>query len=241
MLTYPRVLGAVCVLLVPWFVSVPLRSEARAQPRRQARFCDGTLSPGQTADRALRPHLFPRDDAAQRPDFHAFRQQLQDAVTRRDKTALLKSSDANVVIDFGGGAGLDALGKYIDDPEQDFWREFGHTLALGGTFDEHGAFVAPYVTATWPEELDSFECAAIVASGVRLREAPSASSRIVTLLAFDIVEISSRQTKAWTGVRLSTGETGFVASEFVRSPVDRRARFTRTKDGWRLVSFVAGD
>jgi hypothetical protein len=42
-------------------------------------------------------------------------------------------------------------------------------------------------------------------------------------------------------VRLPSGVRGFVASQFVRRPIDYRAIFHKTNGQWRLSAFVAGD
>ena len=42
-------------------------------------------------------------------------------------------------------------------------------------------------------------------------------------------------------VRLWNGRSGFIASAFVRSPVDYRAIFQKAGGQWRLRAFVAGD
>jgi hypothetical protein len=60
---------------------------------------------------------------------------------------------------------------------------------------------------------------------------------------YDIVteELPEERVEGWRLVRLWNGRTGYVASEYVRSPIDHRAWFERTKDGWRLMGFLAGD
>jgi hypothetical protein len=45
--------------------------------------------------------------------------------------------------------------QVVDDRDEDFWREFGTILRLGGRFRTNGAFDAPYTFSAWPENLDS--------------------------------------------------------------------------------------
>ena len=46
---------------------------------------------------------------------------------------------------------------------------------------------------------------------------------------------------AWMPVQLADGRTGWVASEFIRSPVDYRAIFARRAGRWLLEALIAGD
>ena len=45
---------------------------------------------------------------------------------------------------------------------------------------------------------------------------------------------------AWRAVKLES-KVGFIASRFVRSPIDYRAIFSEQGGAWRMVTFVAGD
>lgn len=42
-------------------------------------------------------------------------------------------------------------------------------------------------------------------------------------------------------VKLRDGRKGYIASRYVRSPVDYRAFLTREGGRWRMTLFVAGD
>ncbi|WP_157898567.1 SH3 domain-containing protein [Luteitalea pratensis] len=193
-------------------------------------------------DTRFRPRLLPRDEAARHPDFLAFRRQLGRGVLRRDRAAILRIAEPDVNIDFEG-EGIEFLKAFIDDAGRDFWGEFGRALAMGGTFDGNASFSTPYVYSAWADRADSVECKAVTGTGVRLREQPSAGARVLASLDFDIVERvdSDRDVPGWEQVRLSTGLKGYVASGFIRSPIDYRAWFVLTESGWRLKAFVIGD
>jgi hypothetical protein len=47
--------------------------------------------------------------------------------------------------------------------------------------------------------------------------------------------------EGWTAVWLDGGGVGYVASEYVRSPIDYRAIFRFENRQWRLVTLLAGD
>jgi hypothetical protein len=167
---------------------------ARAQP---------TTSVDQTARSAgKRPTLPPRDESARDPQLHAFLRELRAVVAKRDTAALLKIVDPGITLDFGGTNGIENLKKRFEYQESadEFWRELGIVLDMGGTFDGPDKFEAPYVS------------------------------------------VESREFVAgWKHVRLWNGQTGYVASQYVRNPIDYRAWFERTRDGWRLMGFLAGD
>ena len=116
-------------------------------------------------------------------------------------------------------------------------------LALGGTFDREGHFIAPYVFSRWPEKVDSFENVAIIGANVRVRETPKHDSPSIGSLTFVTSPVLAEQKghEGWTAIRLPKGKAGYVLSQYARSPIDFRAIFERIDNRWRLTSFVEGD
>lgn len=198
-------------------------------------------APQAQAQRVLKPV----DQAATRSDFYGFRAQLQAAIARRDVAALLASLDGNIRNSFGDNNGIDAF-RQIWEPEDRksrVWETLGEVLALGGSFDREGAFIAPYVFSRWPGSVDSFTHVALVGASVPIRVASSPTAPVTTSLSFAIVEqVESRGTdETWVQVRLPGGKTGFVNNRFVRSPVDYRAIFSKRGGTWKMTAFLAGD
>lgn len=190
------------------------------------------------------PTLRPVDEASRRADFVEFRRRLLDAIARKDEASVLAAVDPGVRIDFGGSGGAKTFKtQVIDNREHDFWREFGAILRLGGRFRTGDAFDAPYTFSAWPENLDSFECLAVIGSRVRLREAPRPTARILTHLDFAIVRLTpaEAETPGWRGVQLADGRAGWVASQYLRSPIDHRALFQFHDGRWWLMAYVSGD
>ena len=190
------------------------------------------------------PTLRPVDEAARKSDFAEFRRRLQDAVARKDEAAILAVVDPKVRISFDDPVSTQTFKtQVIDHPDQDFWREFGTILRLGGRFLEDDTFGAPYTYSAWPDAFDSFECLAITGSRVRVRAAPRLDGQVLTVLDYAIVTSNrgSVETPGWTGVQLPDGRTGFVSAQFVRSPVDHRALFQFHDGRWWLMAYVAGD
>ena len=126
--------------------------------------------------------------------------------------------------------------------------ELAIVLSLGGAFDKDGIFEAPYISAKWPENKDGFELGAIIGENVRVRAAPQISSSIMRQLSFDIVEVSDwggnkarGEKRDWIKVKLSDGQSGYVAQEFIRSPIAYRAAFAKEEGRWLMTYFIAGD
>jgi hypothetical protein len=194
--------------------------------------------------------LLPVDEAVQRPDFFTFRAHLQAAVARRDWTTVLAAVHPDIRSSFGPDDGLPAFRAQWNDGASDgpLWAELGAVLALGGSFDRAGHFVAPYVFSRWPAELDAFEHVAVVGGRVRVRAAPRLDAEVLTAVSYAILpratrsgELPAGEDDRWTGVTLPQGRTGFVAAAYARSPVDYRAIFSDASGRWQMVAFIAGD
>jgi len=195
--------------------------------------------------------LYPVDEAAKDPAFFTFRARLIQAVQRRDATYLLRILSPKISNSFGGSEGVADFKKMWkpESSQSGVWTELAKVLSLGGAFDKDGSFSAPYLHSSWPEEEgDGFEVGVIVGGNVRVRTAPQITASVIRNLSFDIVDVPDWQrTKArgekreWTKVKLADGQTGYVAEEFIRSPIDYRAIFEKENGRWVMTAFIAGD
>ena len=195
--------------------------------------------------------LLPVDDAAKDPAFFTFRARLIQAVQRRDANYLISILSPSILNSFGGNGGIEEFKKdwKLDRPQSPVWLELAKVLSLGGAFAQDGSFSAPYLHSSWPENGgDIFEVGAIVGDNVRVRAAPQITSSIVQTLSFDIIDVTEWQTakargekRPWVKVKLANGQTGYVAEEFIRSPIDYRAVFAKEGGRWLMTAFVAGD
>lgn len=185
------------------------------------------------------PKLAFVDEAAKDPSFAAYRDQLLAAVRARDAKTVLALSDPNIRTSFGEGGGRAALEQAL---KEEVWGELEQILTLGGSFRE-GMFWAPYVYSAWPESQDAFETLAVIGDDVPLRESGDAGAPAIATLSRDLVTRASAPGAggAWTKVKTADGKTGFVDAKSLRSPVGYRAGFLKTKDGWRMNAWVAGD
>ncbi len=200
---------------------------------------------------AAYPELLPVDEASLRPEFFTFRAHLQAAIARRDWPALLAVVHPRIRNSFGPDDGIETFREewQAGRPESRVWEVLGAVLALGGSFDQAGNFMAPYVYSRWPSELDSFEHVAVIGSRVRVRSAPRADADVIAALSYAILprppradeSIPAADRDQWTAVTLAGGRAGFIASAYVRSPGDYRAIFAEEGGRWRMMAFIAGD
>lgn len=196
------------------------------------------------------PELRPVDEASQQADFFTFRAHLQAAIARRDATAVLSIVSDEIRNTLGpGDDGIDGFRRLWrpESPDSELWQTLGSTLALGGTFEGHDMFVAPYIFSRWPGPFSAFEHVAIVGARVRVRARPDPNSDTLAVLSFAVVplardtRLTADEERQWTSVRLRDGRVGYVASRYARSAANYRAVFSRVGDGWQMVSFIAGD
>ena len=190
--------------------------------------------------------LLPVDDAAKQPDFFTFRAQLQIAVAKRDKAAVLAVVSKTIQNGYGDDNGIDNFKKNwaIDKPNSQLWETLGTVLALGGSFNQEGVFAAPYVSSSWPDSAgDGFENTAIVGNKVNVRKAPNQSSEVLQTVSYEIVPLDANDhgNDAWVAIKLPDGKKGYVSRSFARSPVDYRASFEKVDGRWQMTMLLAGD
>jgi hypothetical protein len=191
--------------------------------------------------------LLPIDEAPRHPDFFSFRAQLQAAIARHNVEAVVGVVNKDIRNSFGGDDGIDGFRRIWKPNEADstLWAELGAILALGGTFSGDQSFTAPYVFSRWPDRFDGFEHVALVASDVRVREAPRPDAVTLTSLSFAILPVvrsnGIAEVDGWTAVQLEGRKTGYVATRLARSPIDYRAMFNKIDGRWQMTFFAAGD
>ena len=200
---------------------------------------------------------WPVDEAAKDPSFLAYRNAMLKIVKAQNTEAFLKLVDPDIHLSFGGDVGHEAMRRSLNISANDlseeyksqaaelrdeYWGEIGKVLKLGGRFDE-GAFVAPY---TWqskiPEGADAYHTYFITGSNVLMRTTPNAGAPIITSLSYNIVYNNNWQEDAdFQAIRLPGGKKGYLSSQYLRSSLDYRALFIKTKGKWQMVMFIAGD
>jgi len=195
--------------------------------------------------------FLPHDEASRQPDFFSFRARLLVSLAGRDTTGLLNVVALQIRNTFGDDNGVAAFRRLwrLEAPESEVWGELTAVLALGGTFENESTFVAPYVFSRWPSRYDAFEYLAVIASDVRVRSEPSSTAPVVTGVSFQVVRrartapeaLTPAQAALWEPIQLSSGRIGYMAKQFLRSPIGYRTIFIRRDNRWVMASFIAGD
>jgi hypothetical protein len=186
--------------------------------------------------------VLPRDDSATDPAFAAFRARLEVAASAGDLDVLRRlMSDRIQTID--DSLTPDQLFELVKLRSGSRWTGLLSALAAGVAWEpQQGHFVAPYLAAA---NLDlQF---VVAASRVRMRATPSTNGRVLRVVSHVVVDILDETGTGlggpggWCKVRTTSGVTGYVAAEFVKSPNDVRFIFRRQNGQWKLVAYGYGD
>lgn len=165
------------------------------------------------------------------------------AVKDRDDEALLSITDANVKLDFGGGAGLVAFRERLADPEGKLWEALDRITMLGCASDSPTSLTLPWYFAQNLGVEDPFTTMLVTGEGVAFQARPVADGKALGTISWDVVELVDglAPKAAFQHVRTQSGKEGYIASDQLRSLLDYRLSAERQDGEWRIVSFVAGD
>ena len=207
-----------------------------------------TSPPTNLQSSALGTRLLPIDEADRVESFAQFRRQLLDAIDRKDVTFLSHILSPTIVGSFGDGprtAQEFVRAWRITESDSQLWAELDKVLKMGGAFVNFGGkwqFIAPYVSGSWPKNVDCFTHCAVIAQSAPLLTKPLVGAKSITALSYELVAVHSWSTdRKWVRVSTLKGITGYVSGDYLRSPIDLRAVFEYIDGKWVMVDFVAGD
>lgn len=188
--------------------------------------------------------LKPVDEGAQQSSFLNFRNQLLKTIERKDVKGLLAVVNKDIKSSFGvenGIEGFKQLWKLNQPATSKVWAELSTVLKMGGSFSNKNTFVAPYVFSNWPENIDAFDYAAVIAKNVNIRAKPTLNAAVLKTVSYEILPIKFSDNLHWVTVGLANGKQGYIASQYIRSSVDYRTFFEKINGRWQMTVFVAGD
>ena len=194
--------------------------------------------------------LHPYDDASRDPSFFIFRARLLEAMQQRDAAFVVSILSPNIKNSFGGNDGISEFRQYWkpERPDSKFWKTMIRVLALGGSFNGDATFMAPYTYSKFPDEFDAFEHGVVIGENVKVRKEPKLDGQVIGTLSYDIVKVTdwkpiteAVKKQAWITVSLTGNAKGYIAEDYIRSPIDYRAIFEKKDGKWLLTAFVAGD
>lgn len=208
--------------------------------------------------------LAPVDEAGNDPSFVQFRNELKAIIARKDAAKLFHYLASDVRVSFGGGSG-DYGGPEFHkmwkpfDKDTKVWKALSLVIDNGGKSPAPGAFVAPWVYATFSEDLDAFTHVVVTNPQAVLRAHPNANAPVIRKLDYDVLTVVGTaqddlvlggklpppqhecHSRMWILVKDAKGVGGCVPACDVRSPVDYRAIFEKRKGKWVIQTFLAGD
>jgi len=207
-----------------------------------------------------RVQVIPKDEGEKDPSFKEFRDEFIAKLKEKDLDYLIAHLDPNIRVSFGDTMGIKGFKEYHglneDFEDSKVWYELIEVLRLGGQFsgNDKKYFVAPYVYASFPQDIDAFQYSLITNSRVNIRKEPSSKAKILENISYEVVQHSylppedkvketiNGEEYYWEKIVTSKGNEGYVYGKYVRSSIDYRGFFSKDEKGlWKLDTFVAGD
>ena len=193
--------------------------------------------------------LYPVDDTARDPGFHSFVKRLRSAVEARNTTALRKLVDPEVVTgraEHDTGWAKFAAKWRPDDANSTLWSALSDLLALGFIKEQQSLFVSPYLVWRFPRELNRATHLVVIRDKAALRAAPSVRASAAAWLSFDVVQRlgqpeSGEGLGQWVRVSTIDGQTGYLNTKDVMSPLMPRAQFGMRQGRWLLIALEGDD
>jgi hypothetical protein len=195
--------------------------------------------------------VLPVDDGPKDSSFLTFRAQLIKAIVHGDTSYIYGIVDSSVGNGFGGGVGLRDF-KYIwSDSSPDGLRDgLLQAIIYGAVLDTaRSSFHVPGLLGRWPKGLSAYEYCVLTGNNVHVRSTPNRAGDVVATLSYDIIEVEHKPAlndetggeTRWIEILLADGHHGYVAEQFVLSPIGHRFSFLKKSGEWRLMSWAAGD
>jgi len=193
--------------------------------------------------------LYPVDDTERDPAFRSFVKHLQSAVDAHSAHALHKLVDEDV---FVGPADTDKGWKkfvarwHPDDENSPLWSALSDMLSLGFVREHPSLFVSPYLVWRFPDELNRATHLVVIRDKAALRQGPSPRTAVIASLSFDIVEQlgepkSGEDLAQWVSVRTPEGQTGYLNTRDVMSPLMPHGQFGRRQGRWAIIALEGAD
>ena len=195
--------------------------------------------------------LEPVDEGASDTGLARFRDELLQAIARRDTAYVLSVVSPDIRNTFGDDNGRAAFRRRwrLGESDSELWAVLERVLRGGGRFHTasgNRSFMAPYVYAAWPGEFDAFQHVATTTDDAIARAWPESSAPALGVLPYRIVRIGwppseSEAADGWTEIELADERRAWIASSDVYSPVGYRAIFQERDGRWLMNALIAGD
>ncbi len=183
----------------------------------------------------------PRDECEKVKGAELFRQQLSAAVKARDAEVVTALAAEDVKLDFGGGSGRAELLGRLKANDAELWDVLDQLLVLGCSANRQGGITLPwYFDQNIPG--DPFSTMIVTGEAIPLLASADGTGTPARELSWEAVTLVDGLVPeaAYQHVKFEK-DTGYIATDKLRSVVDYRL-FASSRNGiWRITSFVAGD
>jgi hypothetical protein len=189
--------------------------------------------------------LPPVDGCARAPGFAAFRAQLLRAVARQDVAFIRRMIADDIVNGPGSYPGREGFEGWLG--ASSLWYHLENMFRLGCARGPDGRVWVPgFSLAATAEEraqhADGSRLVLILGPRVRVRAAPSETSRVIGTLSWDVINATPHRSgyDDWWWVTLPDGRRGYlIGANHLRFLGDLRAIFERRRGRWRMTEFAA--
>lgn len=192
--------------------------------------------------------------------FQQFRQQLLQAIKRRDAQFVRALVTPQTQWSYGGSLSLKTYA--IDNPKAAFWQHLEKAVQAGCAITSPAKTVQPAPNVwTCPDTTRAQQSirpdrpvygetsVAILAEGVNIRSGAGTQYPVIQVASHEYLPIAGgylpkdyANLHSWTPVTLSNGKRGFVQNRFAfHSPTDFRVGFNSIQGQWRLHHFLPGE
>ena len=189
-------------------------------------------------------HYAPRDECSAQEGGGQFLAALKAAVKARDAKAFTVLTSPDVVLDFGGGGGHEAVLEMFR-PGSEKWKELDKIMALGCAWDEdNSALVMPWFFNQDLGDADPYSTMVTLGSEVPLMTRPSRRGRVSKILNWQLVhvyEVEVDDPGYRTVAVIDSNYEGYVRIAKLRSQLDYRLRAEKSGGKWLITSFIAGE
>lgn len=200
----------------------------------------------------------PVDEAPRDASLVTFRDNLLDAIARRDVDYVVEQASPEIRLSFGGSYGQKDFRKSLTLSAKDladeykyraaemregYWDALEEVFRMGGRFTARNVFEAPYTwTPKLPRDHDPYMTYLVTRKDAAMRDRPSKYGAVIGKLAYDVVTgIAGGKGTKFKKVQLASGAQGFVHEDDLRSAIDYRARLVKQDGKWTITLFISGD
>lgn len=199
---------------------------------------DGT-QPAKLAQGKYAPH----DECREQAGATAFRTELSAAIAARDIDRLAALAAPDVMLNYGGGAGVDQLRAMAAQNGELFWNELDQLMTLGCALNKEGGITLPWYFAQDFGQVEPMNGMIVTGENIPVYAAVAGNAAPAGAISWDVVELVNglRPDQPRQQVETSDGRVVFIATDKLRSLLDYRLVASSRDGKWSFTQLIAGD